>query len=85
MIVELVGHSKDEPRLLGGLYGSDSAVGQSPATHDLYLQQLALVDEGPDGLRRLLAATDPPRGVWIAAAQIARAEILPARRIHLKS
>jgi len=77
VIVELVGHTPDEPRLLGGLYGSGSAVGQTPASHDLYLQQLCLVRERPDGLRELLAATDPPRGVWIAAPQIARVEIIP--------
>jgi hypothetical protein len=77
VIVELVGHSKDEPRLLGGLYGSGSAVGQTPAEHDLYLQRLCFVRERPDGLRELLAATDPPRGVWIAASQIARIETVP--------
>lgn len=77
VIVELLGHTTDEPRLIGGLYGSDSAVGQSPAGHDLYLQQLCLVEEGADGLRRLLAKTDPPRGVWLAASQIVRIETLP--------
>lgn len=77
VIVELVGHTKAEPRLLGGLYGSRSAVGQTPAAHDLYLQRLCLVSEGLDGVRRLLAATDPPRGVWLAASQIARIEIVP--------
>lgn len=78
VIVELVGHTQEEPRLLGGLYGRQSAVGQTPAAHDLYLQQLCLVRERPDGLREMLAATDPPRGVWIAATQIARIELVPA-------
>jgi hypothetical protein len=77
VIVELIGHTTDKPRLLGGLYGKGSAVGQTPAAHDLYLQQLCFVHERPDGLRELVAATDPPRGVWIAAAQIARIEIVP--------
>lgn len=77
VIVELVDHTSQEPRLLGGLYGKGSAVGQTPASHDLYLQQLCLVHERPDGLRELLAATDPPRGVWINASRIARVEIVP--------
>lgn len=78
VIVELVGHTRDEPRLLGGLYGRESAVGQTPAAHDLYLQQLCLVRERPDGLRQLVVATDPPRGVWVSADQLARIEIVPA-------
>lgn len=77
VIVELVGHTPKEPRLLGGLYGRQSAVGQTPAAHDLYLQQLCIVRERSDGVRELLAATDPPRGVWIAAAQIARIDLVP--------
>lgn len=77
VIVELVGHTREEPRLLGGLYGRQSAVGQTPAAHDLYLQRLCLVRERTDGLRELLVATDPPRGVWIAASQIARIETVP--------
>jgi hypothetical protein len=77
VIVELVGHTSETPRLVGGLFGSGSAAGQTPAGHDLYLQQLCVVAEGADGLRRLVAATDPPRGLWIAADQISRIEILP--------
>lgn len=77
VIVELVGHTAAEPRLVGGLYGRQSAVGQTPSAHDLYLQQLCLVTQRPDGLRELTTATEPARGVWIAAAQIARVEIVP--------
>ncbi len=62
---------------MGGLYGRQSAVGQTPTAHDLYLQQLCLVTESADGLRELTTATDPARGIWIAAAQIARVEIVP--------
>jgi hypothetical protein len=77
VIVELVGHTADDPRLVGGLYGRQSAAGQTPAAHDLYLQQLCLVTQRADGLRELTSATDPPRSVWIAAAQVARVEIVP--------
>ncbi len=76
VIVELVGHTRAEPRLMGGLYGRESAVGQTPSAHDLYLQQLCFVSEDERGLRTLVSATDPARGVWIAAAQIARIEIV---------
>jgi hypothetical protein len=78
VIVELIGHTAAEPRLVGGLYGRQSAVGQTPAAHDLYLQQLCIVREREDGLRELTSATDPPRGVWLPAGQIARIEIVPA-------
>ena len=77
VIVELIGHTTAEPRLVGGLYGRQSAVGQTPAAHDLYLQRLCFVTERADGLRELTTATDPARGIWIAAAQIARVEIVP--------
>jgi hypothetical protein len=63
---------------VGGLYGRQSAVGQTPAAHDLYIQQLCIVREREDGLRELTSATDPPRGVWLPAGQIARIEIVPA-------
>jgi len=77
VIVELVGHSAAEPRLVGGRYGRASAVGQTPSPHDLYLEQLCLVEEDADGLRLLTVATEPPRGVYISAEQIARLEVLP--------
>lgn len=78
VIVELVGHTEATPKLVGGLYGRGSAVGQSPAAHDLYLQRLCLVETRPNGVREFTVTTDEPRGVWIAASQIARLEILPA-------
>jgi len=77
VIVELVGHTPAEPRLVGGRYGRSSAVGQTPSPHDLYLEQLCLVEEGENGLRELSVATEPPRGLYISAGQIARVEILP--------
>ena len=77
VIVELVGHTRDEPRLIGGRYGRASAVGQTPSDHDLYLEQLCIVVEKADGLRYLVAATDPPRGIHVPASQIARLERLP--------
>lgn len=60
VIVELVGHTTAEPRLVGGLYGRQSAAGQTPAGHDLYLQRLCIVEQRDGGLRELTTATDPP-------------------------
>jgi hypothetical protein len=77
VIVELVGHSSDAPRLVGGRYGRASAIGQTPSAHDIYLEQLCIVAEDEGGLRQLVSATDPPRGLYIPATQIARVEILP--------
>jgi len=77
IIVELVGHTPDAPRLTGGRYGRASAVGQTPSAHDLYLEQLCLACENDKGVRELTGAIDPPRGLYIPASQIARVEILP--------
>ena len=75
--MELVGHTAGEPRLIGGRYRRSSAVGQTPSPHDLYLEQLCPAQESENGVRELSQATDPPRGLYISAAQIARVEILP--------
>lgn len=77
VVVELVGHTPEAPRLIGGRYGDRSAVGQTPSAHDLYLEQLCFVHERADGLRELIGQTEPARGVYIAASQIARFEVLP--------
>jgi len=62
-----------------GLYGRGSAVGQTPSPHDIYLEQLCVVSVDAHGLPQIVAKTDPPRGVWVAASQISRIEVLPAR------
>ncbi len=77
VIIELVGHTPAEPRLTGGLYGRGSAVGQTPSAHDIYLEQLCVVAVGPSGIPEIVAKTDPPRGLYVAASQIARVEVLP--------
>jgi len=77
VIVELSGHTSEAPRLIGGRYGRGSAVGQTPSAHDIYLEQLCLVEDA-DGLRSLVGLIEPPRGLYVPAAQIARIEILPA-------
>jgi hypothetical protein len=77
VIVELVGHTAETPRLAGGLYGRGSAVGQTPSSHDIYLEQMCVVAVDERGLGHLIAKTDPPRGLYIPAEQIARVEVLP--------
>jgi len=76
VIVELVGHTAEQPRLVGGLYGRGSAIGQTPSSHDVYLEQLCVVCLGEDGLAHIVALTEPARGVYIPAAQIARLDVL---------
>jgi hypothetical protein len=41
--------------------------GQSPAEHDLFLQELWAVDE----LGHPVTMLDPPRGMWVAKNEIA--------------
>lgn len=77
VIVELVGHGSEHPRLIGGVFGRASAVGQTPSPHDIYLQALCLVEEGADGVRQLSQRVEPDRGVYIPANQIARIDLVP--------
>lgn len=62
VIVELVGHTAETPRLVGGIFGRRSAVGQTPQPHDIYLQALCTVEEDSNGIRRLVERIDPERG-----------------------
>jgi hypothetical protein len=77
VIVELVGHSPETPRLVGGIYGERSAIGQTPSPHDIYLESLCTVSEDENGVRNLASRIDPERGVYIAATQIARIDLVP--------
>lgn len=77
VIVELVGHTPDAPRLIGGLYGRRSAVGQTPSPHDIYLQALCTVEEDEGGVRLLRDRIAPDRGVYLSAAQVARIDLVP--------
>jgi hypothetical protein len=77
VIVELVGHTDGSPRLVGGVYGRRSAVGQTPSAHDVFLESLCTVAVDENGIRSLAARVDPPQGVYIAASQIARIDLLP--------
>lgn len=77
VIVELVGHASDTPRLIGGVYGRHSAVGQTPQPHDLYLEALCTVEEDGNGIRNIAQRVEPRRGVYIPAGQIARIDLVP--------
>lgn len=77
IIVELVGHTADSPRLVGGVYGRRSAFGQTPQPHDIFLEALCRVEVDENGIRNLAERVDPERGVYIAASQIARVDLVP--------
>jgi hypothetical protein len=77
VIVELVGHTDKSPRLVGGVYGRRSAVGQTPSPHDVFLESLCTVAVDENGIRSLAARIEPSQGVYIAASQIARIDLLP--------
>ena len=78
-VVELVGHTEQAPRLVGGVLGPRSAIGQTPQAHDVYLEALYTVSKGPDGLWTLDERVQPERGVYVPATQIARIELLPVK------
>lgn len=77
VIVELVGRSDEVPRLVGGLLGRQSAIGQTPSPHDIYLQALCTVGEDERGVRTLVERLEPERGVYVTASQIARIDLVP--------
>lgn len=77
VIVELIGHTDEQPRLVGGIYGERSAVGQTPSPHDVYLQSLCTVLIDQNGIRSLAERIVPDQGVYLAASQIARIDLLP--------
>ena len=74
VIVELIGHSSDPPRLVGGVYGKRSAVGQTPAEHDIYLETLCTVQQNDDGSRSVVNRLEG-RSMYIPASQIARIDV----------
>lgn len=76
VVVELVGHTKENPRLVGGVHGRGSAIGQSPQPHDIYIRELAIVGVDEHGERTLVNKYQPARGVYISADQIARIDFL---------
>lgn len=73
----MIGHTADQPRLVGGVYGKRSAVGQTPSPHDVFLEALCTVSEDDEGIRSLAARVSPEQGVDIAASQIARIDLVP--------
>jgi Family of unknown function (DUF6338) len=78
VICELVGHTEQTPRIVGGIYGAKSAIGQTPSPHDIYLEALCTVARDPhSGVWTLDQRIQPDRGMYIAASQIARIDILP--------
>jgi hypothetical protein len=83
VIVELVGHSRGNPRLVGGVYGQRSAAGMTPSSHDIYLEALFMVTEDERGIRNVTSRADPERGVYIAAEQIARIDLVPEEQARI--
>jgi hypothetical protein len=77
--MELVGHTEEVPRLVGGVLGPRSAIGQTPQAHDVYLEALYTVSKDSDGPWTLDERVQPERGIYVPATQIARIELLPAR------
>ena len=85
VIVELVGHTPELPRLVGGVYGKRSAVGQAPSAHDIYLEALCTVEEDGNGIRAVAQRVVPDQGVYIAASQVARIDLAPATATKVQS
>jgi Family of unknown function (DUF6338) len=79
VVVELVGHTPEAPRLIGGVYGRHSAVGQTPQPHDLYLEALCTVDEDENGIRSIAQRVEPRQGIYIPSGQIARIDLIPGQ------
>ncbi len=85
VIVELTDGTPQAPRLVGGVFGRQSAVGQTPQPHDIYLEALCTVDVDQNGIRSIGHRVEPARGIYIAADQIARIDLVPAGPATLES
>jgi len=72
VLVHLKGDTPDLPRLVLGKYGKRSMAGQSPAEHDLFLQEMWAIDE----LGYPVTELHPSRGMWIAKDGIAELYLL---------
>ncbi len=81
--MELVGHTKATPRLVGGIYGRNSAVGRMPMPRDIYLEALFSVSEDEDGVRDVTSQVVPERGVYIAASQIVRVDLMAEEPVRI--
>ena len=66
ILVHLKGDDPDSPRVALGRYGDRSSAGQSPAEHDLFLQEMWTVDDSG----RPVFPLSPPRGMWVAKEAI---------------
>jgi len=66
VLVSLKDGSAQCPRMLLGKYGERSASGQTPAEHDLFLQELWSVDESGQPVEAL----DPPSALWVSKTEI---------------
>lgn len=85
VFVELVGSTPDAPRYVGGVYGRHSAVGQSPASHDIYLENLASVATDPDGDPYVVSFAEPPRNLYVPAHQRVSIVLLPRVARHRRA
>lgn len=72
VIVELVGGSPGAPRYAGGVFGRRSAVGQTPAPHDIYLENVARIGTDEAGDPYVMSLTASPYSLYIPAERIVR-------------
>lgn len=71
VIVELT----DDAGFVGGKYGGHSAVGQSPAPHDIYLEELYVVTGSSRDEMRFTGRVAPTRGIWVSSTEIRTIQI----------
>lgn len=71
VIIELKGDD-----WVGGLIGKTSAVGQTPAPHDLYLQETWTVAKDESGVVSLKERVEPTQGIWLSEAEIRSVRVI---------
>ncbi|MDQ6915523.1 MAG: DUF6338 family protein [Actinomycetota bacterium] len=74
LVVELRSDDPSRPAFTGGKFGKLSAAGQSPAEHNLYLEEMWTVSTTFP--RDLVEGIEPPRGIWLPAGDIRGIQIL---------
>lgn len=62
--------------LVGGLIGKTSAVGQTPAPHDLYVQEIWIAEKDASGVVSLKERVEPMQGIWLSETEIRSVRVI---------
>ncbi len=62
--------------LIGGLIGKASVIGQTPAPHDLYVQEIWTAEKDKSGAVNLKEKVEPTQGIWLSETEIRSVRVI---------